>query len=368
MAYKILIVDDDKSLSFIMGETLKRHGYEVMLAYSEEECYKVLEKNSFHLIILDINLPDSTGFEICKDLRRKSNVPIIFASARSSVTDKIDGLDIGGDFYLSKPYSMNEMLSVVNALIRRCYSSNTDEEIVSFGNVNINITSRTVEKNGAIVQLSLKEFDLLAYLAKNINKAVGKDKLYCYAIRINSHQSDVDDAIEVARQLDLNLQVISLDIPYHEIKGALLGDDFSRLTKSNLKVRMRMCSLFAFAQEKRGLVLGTDNWDERYVGYFTKYGDGAADVLPIVNLTKAEVREACKLYGVDEKLANRVASAGLFEGQTDEGEMGITYKDLDAYLLGKEIPTEAKMRIDYLHKISDHKRKPIPEPIPFERD
>ena len=140
MAYKILIVDDDKSLSFIMGETLKRHGYEVMLAYSEEECYKVLEKNSFHLIILDINLPDSTGFEICKDLRRKSNVPIIFASARSSVTDKIDGLDIGGDFYLSKPYSMNEMLSVVNALIRRCYSSNTDEEIVSFGNVNINIS------------------------------------------------------------------------------------------------------------------------------------------------------------------------------------------------------------------------------------
>lgn len=177
MSYKILIVDDDKSLSFIMGETLKRHGYEVMLAYSEEECYKVLEKNSFNLIILDINLPDSTGFEICKDLRRKSNVPIIFASARSSVTDKIDGLDIGGDFYLSKPYSMNEMLSVVNALIRRCYNSSADEEIVSFGNVKINITSRTVEKNGVSVQLSLKEFDLLAYLAKNINKAVEKDKL-----------------------------------------------------------------------------------------------------------------------------------------------------------------------------------------------
>ena len=171
MSYKILIVDDDKSLSFIMGETLKRHGYEVSLAYSEEECYKILEK------ILDINLPDSTGFEICKDLRRKSNIPIIFASARSSVTDKIDGLDIGGDFYLSKPYSMNEMLSVVNALIRRCYNSNSEEEIIEFDNIKINITSRTVEKKGSIVQLSLKEFDLLAYLAKNINKAVEKDKL-----------------------------------------------------------------------------------------------------------------------------------------------------------------------------------------------
>lgn len=177
MSYKILIVDDDKSLSFIMGETLKRHGYEVMLAYSEEECYNILEKNTFHLIILDINLPDSTGFDICKDLRRKSNIPIVFASARSSVTDKIDGLDIGGDFYLSKPYSMNEMLSVVNALIRRCYNNSNEEKIVEFGAVKVNITSRIVTKNDKVIQLSLKEFDLLAYLASNINQAISKDKL-----------------------------------------------------------------------------------------------------------------------------------------------------------------------------------------------
>ena len=177
MSYKILIVDDDKSLSFIMGETLKRHGYEVSFAYSEEDCYKVLEKNTFNVIILDINLPDSTGFEICKELRRKSNIPIIFASARSSVTDKIDGLNIGGDFYLSKPYSMNEMLSVVNALIRRCYGNSNEEEIIEFDNIKINITSRSVIKNGSNIQLSLKEFDLLAYLAKNINQAINKDKL-----------------------------------------------------------------------------------------------------------------------------------------------------------------------------------------------
>ena len=177
MQHKILIIDDDKSLSFIMGETLKRHGYEVSLAYTADSGYELLEKNVFSLIILDINLPDSTGFEICKDLRRKSNVPIIFASARSSVTDKIDGLDMGGDFYLSKPYSMSEMLSVVNALIRRCYNTTSEEEIIEFGNIKINITSRTVTKNGLNVQLSLKEFDLLAYLAKNINKAIEKDKL-----------------------------------------------------------------------------------------------------------------------------------------------------------------------------------------------
>ena len=206
---------------------------------------------------------------------------------------------------------------------------------------------------------------LVAAIAR---KAVGKDKLYCYAIDIESNHKDVEDAIEISKQLDVNLEVINLTETYHSYLSTLKGEDFIRLTKSNLKVRMRMVALFAFAQEKRGLVLGTDNWDERYVGYFTKYGDGAADVLPIVNLTKAEVRQAAKYYGISEILANRVASAGLFEGQTDEGEMGITYKDLDDFLLGKDIDPKAKERIEYLHKISEHKRKPIPEPIPFKRD
>ena len=205
---------------------------------------------------------------------------------------------------------------------------------------------------------------LVAAIAR---KAVGKDKLYCYAIGIESNPDDLKDAMEVAKQLDINLEVVDLTKTYHSFLDELKGEEFIRLTKSNLKVRMRMVTLFAYAQEKNGLVLGTDNADERFVGYFTKYGDGAADVLPIVHLTKSEVREAAKLYGLEDKLANRVASAGLFEGQTDEKEMGITYKDLDDYLLGKDIDESAKARIEHLHKISEHKRKPIPEPIPFDR-
>jgi len=206
---------------------------------------------------------------------------------------------------------------------------------------------------------------LVAAIAR---KAVGKDKLYCYTIRIDSAQKDVDDALKVAKQLDLNLQVINMDQSFHQIVNEIVGSDFSRLTKSNLKVRMRMLALYALAQEKRGLVLGTDNKDERYVGYFTKWGDGAADLLPIVRLTKAEVCKAVKLYGLSDDLANRTPSAGLFEGQTDEKEMGVTYRDLDDYLLGKEISKEAKERIEHLHKVSEHKRNPIPEPIPFKRD
>ena len=205
---------------------------------------------------------------------------------------------------------------------------------------------------------------LVAAIAR---KAVGKDRLYCYAIGIESNPDDLKDAMEVAKQLDVNLEVVDLTKTYHSFLDEIKGEEFVRLTKSNLKVRMRMVTLFAYAQEKNGLVLGTDNADERFVGYFTKYGDGAADVLPIVHLTKSEVREAAKLYGLEDKLANRVASAGLFEGQTDEKEMGITYKDLDDYLLGKDIDESAKVRIEHLHKISEHKRKPIPEPIPFDR-
>ena len=205
---------------------------------------------------------------------------------------------------------------------------------------------------------------LVAAIAR---KALGKDKLFCYALDIDSNPADVEDAKKVAKELDLNLEIVNLSKTYHSYLENLKGKDFIRLTKSNLKVRMRMVALFALAQEKSGLVLGTDNMDERYVGYFTKYGDGAADVLPIVYLTKQEVREAAELYGLSSLLANRTPSAGLFEGQTDETEMGVKYADLDNYLLGGKVEKSVEERIEYLHKISEHKRIPIPTPKEFKR-
>ena len=154
MAYKILIVDDDKDLSFIISETLKKYSFIPTAAYSAEMAYDLLEKNTYNIVILDINLPDSSGFEICKEIRKMSKVPIIFASARSSVTDKVDGLDMGGDFYLSKPYTLKELVATVNALVRRCYGS--EDRIIEFGNIKINIDSRTVYRNNQLIQLSLK--------------------------------------------------------------------------------------------------------------------------------------------------------------------------------------------------------------------
>ena len=208
---------------------------------------------------------------------------------------------------------------------------------------------------------------LVAAICKN---AVGKEKLTCIMMPIDSHPADLEDALDLAKQLDLNYLVIDGSESFHrtveEFKKQ--GVELDRATLSNLKVRIRMTILYAYAQKVGGLVIGTDNKDERYTGYFTKYGDGGVDLLPIVHLLKREVVEACKIYGISDRLAERTPSAGLFEGQTDETEMGVKYEDLDNYLIGKDIDEKSKERIEHLHRISEHKRVPIPEPEEFIRD
>ena len=173
----ILIIDDDEDLSFIISEMLESYGYSVTTAESGEKAFDLLSVHTYHLILLDINLPDTTGLELCRELRRVSQIPVIFASARTSESDRITGFDIGGDDYLPKPYSMKELLSRVNALIRRTYGFTEQEKIVAFGNVSVNITARSVTRDSVPVSLSLREFDLLAYLCENMNTAIPKDKL-----------------------------------------------------------------------------------------------------------------------------------------------------------------------------------------------
>lgn len=177
MSRHILIIDDDEDLSFIIREMLESYGYEADHAGNAAKAFDMLSENTYHLVLLDINLPETTGFEVCKELRKVSSVPVIFASARTSETDRITGFDIGGDDYLPKPYSMQELLARVNALIRRAYGFTEEEKTVTFGNVSVNITSRIVTKGGQAVSLSLREFDLLAYLCEHKNTAIAKEKL-----------------------------------------------------------------------------------------------------------------------------------------------------------------------------------------------
>jgi DNA-binding response OmpR family regulator len=177
MEKAILIIDDDPELSEVTSDMLEAYGYRVMIAKSAEEAYSLLTGNKFHLILLDINLPGESGFGLCRELRRVSLIPIIFASARTSENDRVTGLDLGGDDYLLKPYSLKELLSRVNALYRRTYGFTEEEKIYRIGDIEVQTVSRTVRKNGAQVSLSLKEYDLLLYLLENINKAIPKEKL-----------------------------------------------------------------------------------------------------------------------------------------------------------------------------------------------
>lgn len=174
---QILIIDDDADLSFVISDMLESYGYGVTCAETSEEAFSLLTDHTYQLLVLDINLPDTTGFALCEELRRVSTVPVIFASARTSESDRITGFDIGGDDFLPKPYSMQELLSRIKALLRRSSGFSEAETLVRFGDVSVNLTARTVTRGGTAVSLSLREFDLLAYLCAHPNTAIAKETL-----------------------------------------------------------------------------------------------------------------------------------------------------------------------------------------------
>lgn len=177
MKRKILIIDDDKDLAMITSDMLEEYGYGVTRAQDSDTAYKLLENNVYDLIILDINLPQESGFEVCKELRRVSTIPIIFASARTSENDRIVGFDMGGDDYLPKPYSLKELLSRVNALIRRTYGFSDQDKSYQIRELEIDTNARDVKKGGKNISLSLKEFDLLSYMAQHLNATIKKETL-----------------------------------------------------------------------------------------------------------------------------------------------------------------------------------------------
>ncbi len=177
LKHTILIIDDDEALALITSDMLEDYGYQVAIAKNSNIAYELLKENTYHLIILDINLPRETGFEVCRELRKISTIPIIFASARTSEQDRIIGLDLGGDDYLPKPYSLKELLSRVNALLRRTYGFSEQYKTYKIADVEIDTGTRVVKKAGTEISLSLKEFDLLSYMAEHKNKVINKETL-----------------------------------------------------------------------------------------------------------------------------------------------------------------------------------------------
>ena len=128
---------------------------------------------------------------------------------------------------------------------------------------------------------------------------------------------------------------------------------------ANIAPRLRMLTLYAVAAAEGRLVAGTGNRSEGYVGYFTKWGDGAHDFNPISDLTVTEIYEFLRYLNAPKRIIEKAPSAALFDGQTDEGEMGVTYAELDAYIGGGEITADKKAIVDRLHRVSEHKRRGI---------
>ncbi len=174
-------------------------------------------------------------------------------------------------------------------------------------------------------------------------------------VYINIGNSLLDDKCikQLNKYLKTNIKALNLDKEFSMFKNSLKIKQ--SLTISNLKPRIRMMTLYAIASEKKYLVLGTSNADELYLGYFTKFGDGGCDLMPLAHLNKHQVYEIAKELKIPKIIIERAPSASLFANQTDESEMGITYKEIDAYLTGKKTSDKSKKIIEKLHTVNSHK-------------
>lgn len=176
MKYNCLIIDDEKVLADSTAEYFNLFGVGTVAVYSVDGCRKFLKENSAELILLDINLGDGSGFELCKELRETTNIPILFISARTSDDDKIVALNIGGDDYVQKPYSLGVLLAKAKAVLKRFGQGKTCE--YSDGYLNVNFAAKQVKVNNSAVKLTALEFRLLAYLIENKGNVISKKELF----------------------------------------------------------------------------------------------------------------------------------------------------------------------------------------------
>lgn len=181
--YNILVVDDDKEIVKAIEIYLKKEGYNIVKAYNGEEALKRIEENEIHLIILDIMMPKKDGIETLKEIRKEKTIPVILLSAKSEDEDKIDGLDLGADDYITKPFNPLELLARVNSNIRRytklgSINENETENIYQTGELILNDDTKKVTVDGKEVKLTGTEFNILKFLLKNKGKVYSITQIY----------------------------------------------------------------------------------------------------------------------------------------------------------------------------------------------
>ncbi len=181
MNQKILVVDDEKPIVDILKYNLKKESYKVFEAYDGEEAIKKALEEEPDLILLDVMLPKKDGFAVCKKLRETMSTPILMLTAREEEVDKVLGLELGADDYITKPFSVRELMARVKANLRRVQIEKTDQEIegeiVQSGKLSINIERYEVQKEGKVLELTLREFELLKFLATQPDRIFSRENL-----------------------------------------------------------------------------------------------------------------------------------------------------------------------------------------------
>lgn len=174
-----------------------------------------------------------------------------------------------------------------------------------------------------------------------------------------SSQEAVEHAQAVAGQFSIPTKVVVLDSVFDALLKVLpeggIAPDVTRIARANLKARLRMLTLYYLANQLKYMVAGASNRSELAVGYFTKYGDGGVDILPLGNLVKSQIRELARFLGIPQLIIGKPPSAGLWEGQTDEGELGFSYEELDRYLVTGEASDGLREKIELMRTTSTHK-------------
>lgn len=211
--YKICLVEDEKNLSNIIKSYLEREGYEVICFYNGESAFNFIGEDNIHLWILDIMLGDSvSGYDIIKKIREQSlDIPVIFTSARDQDLDKIIGLELGSDDYITKPYSPKELVLRVNNIIKRVYNKDTKRQV--YQNYQIDIEKRIVSLNEENLNLTTLEFDMLYMFVTNKNKSFSREEILNNIWGIDYYGTDrvVDDLV---RRLRKKMPGINIDTIY----------------------------------------------------------------------------------------------------------------------------------------------------------
>lgn len=205
MAKKILVVDDEKKIVDIVKAYLEREGYHVMVAYEGRSALNMARRESPELIILDLMLPEVSGWDVCRTLRKESDIPIIMLTAREETTDKIIGLELGADDYVTKPFDPKELVSRVRAVLRRSEARTTPKALLQVADLSIDVGKRQVLRGGEPVELTPLEFGFLRVLAENPGRVYSRmhlldmvqgDAYEGYERTIDSHIKNLRKKIE----------------------------------------------------------------------------------------------------------------------------------------------------------------------------